>query len=139
MPSLITAAAVKADFPVWASFLKTGPETPEQLDASLDARIAEAETQLLEYLPALTPTTLTDPLRLHLLVLVRKRCFDVRHGNTAFQVKPQIVRDYEDTLKMLERYRSGEFGHEADRAPDGSTDTFTLNAKPRRFDGWFLP
>lgn len=141
MASLITAAAVKADIPLWATYLQTtAADSPAQLDERLDARIADAETQLLEYLPALTPATLTDPLRLHLLNLVRKRLFDVKHGNTAVQgAKPQIVRDYEDTLKMLERYRTGEFGREADVPPDGSTDAFVVQAKARRFNTWFLP
>lgn len=129
-PTLITRADVQERFETWDSFCQGKYDeddnpilTPEQ---QLDAKIVLAEQELMEYLPSTTAETITDAASRHLLNLVRKNCFDIQHGDTEFESKPQIIRDYEATLKRLAELRDAR-----NHAP-----TIT-STEPRFRDGWF--
>ncbi len=136
MSTLLTLAQLKADMPEWQKYAKiTAADTDQVVDARLQQRIDDAHVQLLEYLPGLTPGTITDPLRRHLRILTRKAVFDIKHGNAKFDTKPQIVRDYEQTIDMLEQYKSGGF---APPSLDGDLPAISMKRqRPRRFRTWF--
>lgn len=138
MSTLIDLATVEVHFEEWEKYVRldAGDDGPT-LDARLQGKIDRAEFKMLEYLPDLTPETISDPLKfIHLIVLTRKYSFDIQHGDASFEEKPQIIRDYEDTIALLERYRDGEFesGAEDEDHPD-----VKVEAKTRLFGpgGWF--
>lgn len=132
--SLITAAVVKAKFPLWRDLCAsedTALEPEEVLQLSIDA----AEVELLEHV-TVTDATINDQLTRHLLVIVKKNCFDQVHAVSEFESRPQILKDYDATIKVLALYRQGIIPvpvADGEEAPQG----FTVQAKPRRFDTWF--
>lgn len=133
--ALIDIATVKDQFPRWESFVRlSSAEDGATVDARLQREIDNGETELLEYVDV-DETTITDQLTLHLLCIIKKRCFDVKHGDTAYDRDPQIVRDYKDCIAKLERYKTGEFDIPD---PDDTETDVRMTAKPRRFGGhWF--
>ncbi len=140
---LITAAEFKQAFPQWEKYVRLGSqEDAATVEARLERVLARASTELLEFVPTVTDQNITAPLKRHLVNVGRKNAFDIQHGNSAFENKPQIIRDYEATLAMLERYRTGEFAAPApDADGDGEPDTggdVRVTAKPRRFRDWFI-
>lgn len=136
--SILALADVKTRFPTWDDFVRlTSAETAPAVDARLQQVIDDADDELARYLDV-DADTITDPLVLDLLSLIRKRAFDVKHGDTAFEHKPQIVRDYEATIKRLESYQAG---YLEKPLPEGETDeqldvTMTQK-KPLIFGEWF--
>ena len=106
----------------------------------LTNEIAQAEIKLNEYV-TVDETSLTDQLKLHLLNIVKYRGFVRKHGDTEFTEKPQIVKDYEDTIKILEELKGGERGMTARGVT--TSDAVTMTSKSRIFgndDGtrdWF--
>lgn len=132
---IITIQYVKERFPRWAAFVRIdSTDDAAALDERLTQIVAYAEAQLLEYVNV-TDETISDQLTRHLMNLVRKGCFDVKNAETSFETKPQIVRDYEDTLRQLRDYRAGILG-----ARGEDTKDFVVTAKPRLFGGkWFNP
>lgn len=113
---------VKSMFPEWEKFCTIKDDTLTA-DERLDNCIELAENEFAQYLPDVTDDDLTDVQRRHLLNLVRKQCFDLRHGDSGFDNKPQIVKDYEASIEWLSRMVA---------------DTkISISAKVRRFDGWF--
>lgn len=130
-PQLITIDQVKTRFPRWADFCE--PTTEATADEVLHTCILLAEAELME-LVAIDADTITEALRRHLMVIIKKNCFDHLHGEQTFEdAKPQIIRDYERTLELLDRYLQGAIMSPADDEPH-----VTMTAKPRRFDQWFL-
>lgn len=135
---LISNEFVKSNFSLWEDYASQHSEVVSEAKTSeqiLTETISQSQIELLEYIKV-TEETITDQLKSHLLNIVRKRLFDIRHGDTEFQSKPGIIRDYEATIAMLERYREGEL---LSPAPElGSTKSeISLTAKDRLFDGWF--
>lgn len=134
MADLITASTVKDRFPDWAKFctLQNDTKTP---DERLALAIDNGETEMLEYIDV-TSTTINAQLERHLVNLIRKQAFDFRRSVDEFDYKPQLVRDYQASLEMLERYRSGELPVPQ---PEDEEDTLDvrINAKKRRFGEWF--
>lgn len=132
---LITKSHVKDRWPDWETYCSAHDSlTP---DEALDLAITDAQTEFSELLPTVTDSTITEALRRHLLHIVKKNAFDYRHGDTDFSRTPQIVQDYEDSLSVIERYRSGEL--QVPDPDDSEESEFRMNAKPRDYGkgDWF--
>lgn len=125
---IVDAAYIQANFEPWEKYctIEGSGDTPEEV---LDKKIALAESEFSEYV-TVTAETITDQLTRHLLNLVKKHCFDIKHGDTEFEHKPQIVKDYEASLDWLKKYRIRTAGI------DGAA-SISITAKSRRFDHWF--
>lgn len=135
--SVYTIASVKTQFPDWEKYVKlVGTESAEVVDARLQQVLDDSESEMSEYMPV-SSDTLTGPRILHLLNIVRKRCFDIKHGATAFETKPQIVRDYEWTRKQLEKYRAGQLEVPLGEDEEDTQKDVYMNAPGRKFDDWF--
>lgn len=126
--TLITLDIVKSKFPLWNSYCQT--------DNELTAIVNDSETIMLEYIKV-TSETMTPQLILHLINIIRKRCFDTKHGDTEFESEPQILKDYKETMKLLLGYREGTTSIQpADLVVPANLVSIT--SKPRRFGGkWF--
>ena len=109
-------------------------------ESILTDEIANSETILNEYVDV-DETTITDQLKLHLLNIIRYRGFTRKHGDREFDNKPQIVRDYEASITVLEELKAGIRTLTA--RPVSNDDAVTMTSKPRKFgnaDGsrnWF--
>ncbi len=148
MPTLLTPDALKTAVPDWQIYCTLpGNPPPQTPDAVLTVKMDEAEDELSEYVVLDGPEELTSALRGHLIVIVRKRLFDLLHGAKPFERAPQVVQDYNRTLKTLERYQAGtlDVAQPGQTTPDaGDTDGprhVRMKAKERRFTGstggWF--
>lgn len=126
--ALITAQFVKDNFEAWTKFatVEGSAFTPDEI---LQAKIDRATEEFNEYL-TVTDSTITTPQRRHLLNLVKKHLFDIKHGDTKFEQPPQIVRDYNASIDWLQKYRTRLAGI------DGAASV-SITAKPRRFSEWF--
>jgi hypothetical protein len=132
--SLITNDFVKTYFPLWDSyFLDDNQDASETV---LTNEITQAESEFLSYVNV-DSTNITDSLRLDLFNIVRYRGFCRRHGDAVFEnsIKPQIVKDYENTIKKLTAIKAGEL------SPDGATPSgsqvLEIKSKRRIFDKYF--
>ncbi len=121
--NLMLPSYVKARFPEWETFCtrKDGEKTADEM---LQIAIDLASFEFCDALGSLTSDDMTDILRMHLLRMVKHRCFNFLHGDTGFKNKPQIVRDYETTRELLDKglIRTG---------------NVTFENKDRIFDDWF--
>lgn len=128
--ALITLEDAKDKFEVWEDYctIEGSAKTPDQI---LQEKIDDAEIELTEYLDV-DETTVTDREIRHLVNIIRYNCFRVKHGDTDFDNKPQIVVDYENTIERLKEWQGGD-------ALGQSQDLPTMDAKTRRFaeGGWF--
>lgn len=93
---------VKTRFPFWAQYLTSAADELDGVSADdlLVLIVGEAETKYQDYAELDDPPT--DSQVYHLMAIIRYRAFLMRHGDTKFDVKPPIIRDYEATLKLLE-------------------------------------
>lgn len=124
---LIPIADVQTRFPRWNDFV------PDE--AELTRRVEDAEGELAAYVVATDLDAQTD---LALIRLIKKHCFDHQHGDTEFERRPQILRDYDKAIADLERLRGGELPDPAPEASgDEEDDDEGLDSKPRRFGSWF--
>ncbi len=135
--SIIAIAVVKTRFPRWQIFVKLDSSEDEAtVDTRLQGIIDDADEEFAEYVVA-DSTTITGPLTLHLMNLIRKRCFDVKHGETAYETKPQIVRDYEASIEALGRYLTGLLEKPlAAGATDSQLDV-SVTSRAKKFGDWF--
>lgn len=122
--AIIDTDYVTTNFAEWEKFCTLKDDVLTKEDR-LENAIALAEDEFAQYLPDVTDETLTNVLRRHLLNLVRKQCFDLRHGDSGFENKPQILKDYEATIAYLASLSGGDDG------------AISITAKPRRFGEWF--
>lgn len=127
--AIIDKDFVKEVFPEWEKFctFTGGVLTADQ---RLDNSITLAEDQFSQYLSDVTEETLTGVQRLHLLNLVRKFCFDQRHGDTKFETKPQIIVDYEMSIKWLDAASQAQ-------GAINRENIVSVTAKERKFNQWF--
>lgn len=97
---LIDRSYVYKYFPLWSKFFvdPDGQANP----VILDNEILLAELEFGDYLVR-TESTITEREKIYLLNILKMRGFNRLHGDTAFETKPQIVKDYENTMKLLER------------------------------------
>ena len=135
---------VQAQIPEWEGY--TAPLQPgETAETVLASRVESAEDELSEYV-TVDAGSITKPLRRHLIILIRKALFTRRHGDRPFERAPEVIRDYERTLKTLALYRSGEITIESpgQDAPDPDAEGpryVKMTAQDRRFSNpsgsWF--
>jgi len=130
--SFVSIEFVKNYFPLWNKFCLD--ENSEPQESILRNEMNLADQRLLEFVNV-TPETITEPLKLHLLNIIKKRCFDRQHGDTEFEMKPSIIRDYEDTVSTLQAIKEGKLNLSA--AEVSSQNSIKLVSKPRRFGEWF--
>jgi len=127
---LMDSAAVKNKFELWQKYC-TIPNSGKTPDQVLDDKILDADAEFLEYL-TVDETTISDIEKRHYMAIVRYNCFRIKHGNQEFQQKPQIVRDYENTIKTLSDWK-----HQS--STGANQDLPAISAKDRRFgkNQWF--
>jgi len=125
---MITPEYVQENFEAWQKFctVEGSAFTPEEI---LENKIALAAAEFSEYL-AVTAETITAPQTRHLLNVVKKHLFDIKHGDTEFEHPPQIVNDYQASIAWLQKYRTRLAGIDADAS-------ISLTAKKKRFGQWF--
>jgi len=129
---LISIEYVQEHFPKWDKFFFD--DSDEVNEDVLAAEIEIAEAKLLEYV-YVTAETITEALKVHLLNIVAYRGFTCKHGDTEFENEPQIIKDYNATIAMLEKYKSGEASVNPNDINDANDVIIT--AKRRRFNRWF--
>lgn len=138
---LITKAYIKQRFPSWQFFIEQMPDGSPVLsdDEKLDLIIEDSEGKLLSIL-TLTDTDMNANLRRHLLNIVKKFLWDLKHGDTVFEDVPQVNKDYEDTLQYLHDVAAGRKPLTGP-APASADDIMHIDAKQRDFGGpkgtWF--
>lgn len=133
--SLLTNAELKTAFPAYADYiLDEGGEAQEDI---LTAELNNSDTELSQYI--VLPETASALLKLHLVNIAKYRLFCRVHGDTAFDNKPQIVKNYETTIKALENVKSG--GSLTGTAVTDTTDdtSIRINSTTPRSKGWFDP
>jgi len=133
--ALIEIAYVKDNFPQWGDYC-TG-ETGEPDQTILQKEIDLSIVKFSEYLN-IAEADISEALKLHLLNIVRKRCWQRRQGDTEYQHPPQIVQDYNDTIKTLAGIKEGKIS----LSPATTTtpkDTVVITAKEKRYSNslWF--
>jgi hypothetical protein len=126
--ALITAQFVKDNFEAWQKFaaVEGSAHTPDEI---LQIKIDRAEEEFGEYL-TVTNMTITAAQKRHLLNLCKKHLFDIKHGDTKFELPPQIVLDYNASIEWLRKYRVRAAGIDGEKS-------ISITAKTRRFDSWF--
>ena len=140
MPTLITLSDIKTKIPEWEKYVRLKSEdTTQQLDDRLTTKAEDAEAHMLELLPDLKADTITPALTRHLIVMIKREVFLIQHGDRQWGEagRPQILRDYQDTLNTLQRYREGDLSYKDTEEPQD----VRMNAPKRRFDNgkWFHP
>nr|BDD47024.1 hypothetical protein 19 [Balneolaceae bacterium] len=127
---LIEKSYIKQNFPSWDHYTAYDTVAANDDDA-LDNQIAEAETELGQYI-TVTDTTITDSIKRHLFRIVVKNLFMLKHADTEFEREPAILRDYNKSIKMLEALRDG---HAPSAAPTPETqqEGLKITSKARRF------
>jgi len=127
--SLITADYVKENFEIWES-LATRKPTELTSDETLEKKIALAEAEFSQYISASDPDELTAELHRHLFNIVKKYLFDIAHGDTVFEDRPQILLDYDNSIEALKLY-----GRRV--AEVESSASIMITSKSRRYGTWF--
>ena len=134
--SLLVLATFESDFPLWDKFCLDDEELPSE--TILQRRLDLADDELQQYITIEDTDTLPDWLKKHLFNIAAYSCFEIRHGDTEFQNKPAIVKNYEATIKYLTELRQGNvpvaLSIITNRVTaNASTNKITLNAKERLF------
>lgn len=130
---------VKENFPQWGEWCTDDSGNPDE--TILQRHTDNALIKIQEYIPELTTDNITKQLTLHLVSIVKKYAFNEIHDDTEFENKPQILKDYEDTLEILEKYKEGEFSFETEDDVDEKADEgdiISMDARIRRFDTTFV-
>ncbi len=136
--ALIDLTYVKSQFPKWEEFIRQNiGETAPDVDTRLQNIIDNSEAQLSEYAVVTATAIVGHPLIVHLMNLVKKRCFDVKHSATSFEAKPAIVRDYEHTLAMLLKYQKGLLKVPLDSGAEDTQTDVNMKGAGKKFTEWF--
>jgi hypothetical protein len=100
--ALITLATVKLKWPTWQTLMDSIVFDGQTSDQLLQTAIDLAVDELTEFLDV-EDADMTDTLTMHLMRIVQKKAFDMRHGDVVFKEneKPSIVVNYEDTMSRL--------------------------------------
>lgn len=133
MAETATLDWVKTRFPLWTDFCD---EDESALSNEIDMAIVEMNDFFTIEESDFDFNT-NNALNIHLLNIIRKRCFDLKQSGEDFTTKPTIVKDYERTLKTLEAYQTGI----TKPNPEHDSDTenlISIDAKTRVFDEWFI-
>ena len=119
--SLITVAYVQSNFPLWDKYFLD--ENGDESETVLQGEIDNSEAVYSDYV-SVDEDTITDLQKLQILIIVKKRGFDRRHGDEEFESRPTILKDYDALIKQLQEELM-------------DSDNITLTAKTRRFNSWF--
>lgn len=100
--ALIDLTTVKLKWPTWETLMDSITVTGQTSDQLLQTAIDLAIDELTEFLDV-EDDDMTDTLTMHLMRIVQKKAFDMRHGDVVFKEgeKPSIVVNYEDTMSRL--------------------------------------
>lgn len=134
--ALIQSATIKQNFPEWEHYAAYDTVAVDN-DAALANQIELAETELLDYI-TVTEDTIDAKIRRHLLRIVQKNLFMLKHADTDFKREPAVLADYRQSIRMLEALRDG---HRASVPPTPETqqEGLRITGKNRRFGPgqWF--
>lgn len=100
--ALITLATVKSKWPTWKTLMDSITVTDQTSDQLLQTAIDLAIDEFTDFLDV-EDADMTDTLTMHLMRLVLKKAFDMRHGDVVFKEneRPSIVVNYDDTMSRL--------------------------------------
>lgn len=134
--SLLDLTTFESDFPLWEKFCIDADQNASE--TILQRRLDLADDELQQYITIADTDTLPDWLKKHLFNIAAYSCFELRHGDTEFQSKPAIVKNYEATIKYLTELRQGNvpvaLSIVTNRVTaNASTNKITLNTKERLF------
>lgn len=135
--SVLSTSFVTTNFPQYGSYFNDAESSysEEVLQRELD--FAEAQVNTYIALPA-TEAELTTTVKLFILNVVRYRGFNLLYGDQQFDNKPQIVKDYEDTIAMLKDLKNGSALTGVDITPPAAiTAAFVLSGKTARLSSGF--
>ena len=125
--SLITTEFVKTKFPQWEKYCETS-------EVVLQSEIDDAEAVFLFYVNV-NAVSITNFLKLLLLILVKKECFDLLHGDKEFEHRPQILKDYDKALQTLQAIKDGVLS--VIGTSISQSNSITMTADTKVFDTWF--
>jgi len=118
--SLIDKDYVFKYFPLWEKFFVDPNGDPDE--TILESEITLAEAEFGRYVTR-TAENISSAEKSDVLIILRKRGFDRLHGDTAFETKPQIIKDYEAAITSLRL--------------NASTISVTANEKKFTGGNWF--
>lgn len=136
--SIVTPAEVAAKFPKYQEYFldADGAYDEDVLQADID----DAETFVGEFI-TFTASTITAAIKLHIHNVIKKLGFVRQYGDVKFDdaEKPQIIKDYEMTLKKLQSFKAYEEGTTG--ANLTGTGLLSITANGKKFTGgkWFIP
>lgn len=121
---------IKKNFPQYDKYFLD--EDSIYQDEILQTEVNNAKTELGTYVQI--PETFSDQIRLFLLTIVKYRGFNRLHGDTEFDNKPQIVKDYDNLIKLLTGVKAGDSLTGAEGKPG---DHVRIHARSRKFGEGF--
>lgn len=128
---LISAKYVKSHFPLWDKYC-IDPDTGDVSDNMLLNAIEMGHARFYSYVSS-ERTTMTEGLRADLLTIIKYIMFGYKHGDADFENKPQIVKDYDETIKRLAEYKSGD--QKIEPSPVSTKPAARISSKKRLFGG----
>lgn len=133
--SLLSMTQFKSNFPLWNKYCLD--ESNEADDTILQNELDNADKKFAQYVIIEDGETLPNWLNLHLFNLARKFCFDRKHGDTEFEHKPSILKDFNDSIAALEKLKiSGTpiaLAILNDRISASGKDKISITGKVRKF------
>ncbi len=125
---LVETVWVKNYFTAWNKYFLNADSTPDE--SVLEKEIEMASSELRQYIDV-DPDNMDDILKYHLLVIIKKRGYDLEHKDEGNEFTPQVVKDYYATLSYLRKMASEPFN-------TGGESDFTIEVgKPDKPD-WFV-
>jgi hypothetical protein len=118
---------VKNNFTIWGNFC-------DDNENKLKTAMKNALLEINEYIEVTEDQLIDTRIGRHFLIITKKNCFNYKHGDTEFERDPQIVKDYNATIELLEDLSSTRSINEED-TEDGTN--ITMKARSKLFDTWF--
>lgn len=131
--SLITANYVKKQFPQWEHYAQFASDPDTEI--TLSEQIQQGEIELADY-TTVSESTITPAIRRHLFNMIRKNLFMLKHADTEFDHRPQVLKDYDKTIEMMTELRQGD-RPSVSPTPDSAQLGLKVTAKKRRYTEWF--
>ena len=131
---LIQPDYIKANFPQWEHYCEFAVDEVDT-QITLTLQIENGSIELADYV-TVTADSITPAIRRHLFHIIRKNLFMLKHADSEFDHRPQILKDYEHSIKMLTELRQGDRPNAAP-TPETAQQSLKVTAKKRRYDSWF--